>query len=616
MNKGPVYIYYSTFSGTAEGFARALHSELENQKIKTITKNIKECTIENLKKEDNFIFLVSTHYKGNCCDDANKFNEWLDIENDKEFLEDKKYSIFGLGDNNYTTFNFFSKRLYNKFEEFDMEEFFPYGTGSDHDDNIEMDFVQWKDDGLIQILLKILPDYKEEENIKSNGNGFEEENGLFVLVEDLDEENLEKEKLKEFKYELNFKKLMDCKKGRILDINEERQIFNKLESVMNINLELEDENEYKVAQNILIFPENDEISINKALKFFALEKKENFFVIINNGDPKKKMPFNSGLTVREILTKFVDLKEFPKNSLLKKLSKIVEKSESEKLLTSMKDKKMIEDLKKERFGVLEFLDYFKIKISFEKFLEISNRIKARYFTIASCPVKKNLTILLKKETFQKNTEIWTGLASSFFTQEKKKINDIKNKNNSLFGKVSSFLFSEKKNEKYVNYKMQISTFTIPEKISNILMIGTGTGVAPFISIIEDKKTNPKTIFNNLNLIFGIRKKNEDFICKDFLENCLKEKVLNNLNLICSRENEKKYYVQNFLENNKNLINDFLFKENNNHIFICGNLAMCKEIIKIIKICIKDFKGIKDSKEVDKYFSEMQKEGRICYEAWG
>lgn len=616
MKKGPVYIYYSSFSGTAEGFANALNSELESHSIKAITKNIKDCTEKNLKNENHFIFIVSTHYKGNCCDDANKFNEWLDEEENKSFLKGKKYTIFGLGDNNYTTFNFFSKRLYNKFEEFEMEEFFGYGTGSDHDDNIEMDFVQWKEDGLVGCLEKILPNFEETKINLYLEEIIEDKNGLFFLVGDLDDESLEKEKKREFKFELNFKKYENCKKARVLDIKEERIIFDDLQSVMKIDLELESENEYTIAQNILIFPENDNVTVNNGLEYFGLENKKNFFVIINNDNPKKKMPFRSGLTVIEILTKFVDLKEFPKNSFLKKLSKIIDKNDSEKILTCMKNKKSLEDFKKERFGVLDFLKYYKIEISFEKFLEISNRIKARYFTIASCPIKKNLTILLKKETFKKKDKIWTGLASSFFTLEKLYFDEKRKNKKSWISLASSLFKSEKKIEKFINYKIQISTFKIPEKKSNVLMIGTGTGVAPFISIIEDKKKNEKSIFKNLNLIFGIRDKKEDFICKEFLENCLKEKVLDNLNLVCSRENEKKFYVQNFLEKNKNLVNDIFSEETDNIIYICGNLDMCKEIIKIIKVCISEFKEISDVKEIDKIFKDLQKKGKICYEAWG
>ena len=58
------------------------------------------------------------------------------------------------------------------------------------------------------------------------------------------------------------------------------------------------------------------------------------------------------------------------------------------------------------------------------------------------------------------------------------------------------------------------------------MIGTGTGVAPFFSIIEEKYLKKNSNFKNLKLVFGFRKKDTDFIKKDFIEQMLSQKILN------------------------------------------------------------------------------------------
>jgi len=49
------------------------------------------------------------------------------------------------------------------------------------------------------------------------------------------------------------------------------------------------------------------------------------------------------------------------------------------------------------------------------------------------------------------------------------------------------------------------------------MIGTGTGVAPFFSIIENKLYSKESNFGELELVFGFRKKDMDFIKKEFIE---------------------------------------------------------------------------------------------------
>ena len=49
--------------------------------------------------------------------------------------------MFGLGDNTYEFFNRCSRTMNKFFLEYQMEEFFPFKFGSDHDSNIEMDFL-------------------------------------------------------------------------------------------------------------------------------------------------------------------------------------------------------------------------------------------------------------------------------------------------------------------------------------------------------------------------------------------------------------------------------------------------------------------------------------------
>jgi len=66
------------------------------------------------------------------------------------------------------------------------------------------------------------------------------------------------------------------------------------------------------------------------------------------------------------------------------------------------------------------------------------------------------------------------------------------------------------------------------------MIGTGTGIAPFFGMLEDKKHNPKSNFKNLTLVFGFRKWDIDFINKELILQYQKQKVLDEFYPVCSR----------------------------------------------------------------------------------
>ncbi len=426
-----------------------------------------------------------------------------------------------------------------------MVDFYFFDTGSDHDDNIEMDFNEWKSN-LIPILLKILPE-NIEGSVKSNSN---------QLIRIVDENNLSKKELsqeskREMKLDFNYKKLTQCKIAKIEQIGEVRQKSDEFMSCMKIDLKLEDCDEYRTAQNIIIYPKNSQKILNRAIEYFGLKDIENQIVLVNPIDLKKKMPFQSGFTLEYVLKNLVEFNGFPRPSFYKGLMKFVN-PEQKNMIKEFKDnKKLQEELKSKRFGFIDVLRYLDLKIRIEQFLEISQRIKARYFTIASFPMKNSqmVTIYLSKETHEIEKQCWTGLASSFFCETIKKL------------KSNEILF--------LNYKIQNSTFQLPAKKSSALMIGTGTGVSPFLGMIQDKQHNKEQLFDELLLVFGFRKKSEDFLMKKFLEDSKKKGILNNLFPVCSREQKEKFYVQDFLSKNRELLKDVLFKRNDYRVYICG-----------------------------------------------
>lgn len=123
MEKGPLYIYYASQGGTAASFAQMLQVEATEIEIECHLKNISTFKESDFKNEDFFIFVVATHYEGNCPDDADNFKEWMETPSDKSFLKGKKVTLFGLGDSTYDTFNFFSKQVFDFFTKNEMELF-------------------------------------------------------------------------------------------------------------------------------------------------------------------------------------------------------------------------------------------------------------------------------------------------------------------------------------------------------------------------------------------------------------------------------------------------------------------------------------------------------------
>lgn len=91
-------IYYSTHSGTSEGFAKQIQVEFKKYGITNKVESIQELSIQKFKTENHFIFLISTHFNGGSCADGELFYEWIQIEKGKPNFSTKKFTMFGLGD--------------------------------------------------------------------------------------------------------------------------------------------------------------------------------------------------------------------------------------------------------------------------------------------------------------------------------------------------------------------------------------------------------------------------------------------------------------------------------------------------------------------------------------
>lgn len=82
----------------------------------------------------------------------------------------------------------------------------------------------------------------------------------------------------------------------------------------------------------------------------------------------------------------------------------------------------------------------------------------------------------------------------------------------------------------------------------------------------------------------------------------------------SREGPQKVYVQNLLEQNRDLLKDTIF--NGGKVYCCGNLGMANAVRKVIESCVSENLGISISEAEDKVDSMIKKDKIICIEAWG
>jgi sulfite reductase (NADPH) flavoprotein alpha-component len=134
-------------------------------------------------------------------------------------------------------------------------------------------------------------------------------------------------------------------------------------------------------------------------------------------------------------------------------------------------------------------------------------------------------------------------------------------------------------------------FHFPKKVSKVALISNGTGIAPFLGMIEQNKTKTET-----HLYAGFRMETETVSgYKKFTAEMMEKQKLQSFHLALSREAEH-FYVMDLIKRDADFFIDLL--KEGGVIMICGSLAMQKDVEAILdKLCLeRKIKSIADYKE--------------------
>lgn len=171
------------------------------------------------------------------------------------------------------------------------------------------------------------------------------------------------------------------------------------------------------------------------------------------------------------------------------------------------------------------------------------------------------------------------------------------------GGASSFLADRVDDEGEVRVFIEHNdNFRLPTNPETpIIMIGSGTGIAPFRAFIQQRAADEASGKNWL--FFGNPHFTEDFLYQVEWQRYVKEGLLSRIDLAWSRDQKEKIYVQDKLrERGAELwrwINDGA------HIYVCGDAnRMAKDVEQALLEVIAEFGGM-DLESADEYLSELR-----------
>lgn len=148
------------------------------------------------------------------------------------------------------------------------------------------------------------------------------------------------------------------------------------------------------------------------------------------------------------------------------------------------------------------------------------------------------------------------------------------------GICSHYLASLKEGDTVKTHLRKNKDFHFPKSAKQVLMISSGTGIVPFLGMLNKNDKRIET-----HLYWGAKNKEALELYQKWIEENISKKHLHHFKPAYSREESHKTYVQDLLEKDETLVSNLF--ENNGVVMICGSIAMQKGVTKILdEICLK------------------------------
>lgn len=353
------------------------------------------------------------------------------------------------------------------------------------------------------------------------------------------------------------------------------------ERTCHVILEVEEKAlSFEPGDSVGIYPENNSLYVQRLID--ALHAQADTLV----QDPKSQAFFS----LSEFLSKKANIYRLTSAFLKKVLAYAKNTNEKEKLLPFLEDKEALSSF----LAVHEPLDILiSLNSSFiplEEIIPTFAPLLPRFYSIASSPRMHpneiHLTVALTHHTHKE--EMRYGVASYFLCK------------------------SARLNESRVPIFVQPAPhFRLPPHPSiSLIMIGPGTGIAPFRAFMQERMLHPKS--GNHWLFFGERNQASDFFYQEFWQEHVRRGFLK-LSTAFSRDQNEKRYVQHILyEERKHL---WEWMQEGAYLYVCGSLHPMAREVETMLCQIAEEEGGLSPEEARLHIRELRKARRYLVDAY-
>ncbi|KAI8143276.1 hypothetical protein BJV82DRAFT_578975 [Fennellomyces sp. T-0311] len=669
-------ILWASQTGNAEWIAKNIHSEAKERGYVGECFGMDAYEKAQLEKARVLISVTSNTGDGDAPDHSLKFWRFLRRNKDKEYFNNCKVAILGLGDTNYSNFNNTAKKLERKLKELGATVFQEKGLADDAEglENVVDPWIEklWttlpnvlqkQSEGVEKLAEKVeAVEIKDENpysaNARSTGISPPVEKYLNLdnsLIKETNGDNpytalnrstqiapsvekyldLDNSLVKGEKQPLGHPLTVDFSgmqsgmqltgmprvpaasaKMTRLEVTRSKDELpsiscvvtptpiihaavtrvqclttkDALKRTLHVELEVDESLEYEPGDAFGVVAPNDESLVEAVLERLVpstAEAYETLYSVEGEALPTHLQNAKS-VTLADLLRYAVDLTTPPRKALLRLLADYTSDAQEKTKIMYLCSKQGVAQFNAVREQMPTLLDILKTfpscKPPVERLLDALPAHMPRYYSIASSPLKypgkihfafnvvdyKNAYDVPRKGVATPWLDRLTGYVAARST----------NKPSVIDVAVQSIKVP-------IFKKQNANAFVLPSDTKRpLVLIGPGTGIAPFIGFLEHRQqqfkirksmggigTHPsrdiKKEFGSVWVYYGFRERAKDYLFEHELEEFVKDGTISHLGLAVSRDQQNKTYVQDLIRKDSARLYDLIVNQDA-AIYVCGD----------------------------------------------
>jgi sulfite reductase (NADPH) flavoprotein alpha-component len=329
---------------------------------------------------------------------------------------------------------------------------------------------------------------------------------------------------------------------------------------------------FEVGDSVGVYPTNDPVLVDEIIRALGA-----------TGDESVPRPKGDTTTFREALLRDYSVTQ----PIPKFLKAIAQRADAAPTLAYLLAPDRKQDLQTYLWGmeVIDFLiEHPSVRFAPEEFVGLLTKLQPRLYSVASSLMAfpDQVHLIVDVVRYESHGRVRKGVASSFLAERADHVGV------PVFPTIAKH-------------------FHLPEDPDTpIIMIGPGTGVAPFRAYLQERKVTGAKGKNWL--FFGAQHEKCDFAYQEDFEAFTKDGILTHLDCAWSRDQAQKVYVQHKMLDNAAEIWKWIDADGA-HFFVCGDARrMAKDVDAGLRKIVQE-QGGKSVDQANEYVEKLKSDKR-------